>query len=176
MSERKPAGMEWESWADQQVRKAMERGEFDDLPGAGKPIPDIDRPRDDLWWVRRKTEEEGVAPLPPALRVRKEAEEARAAAVGARTEDDARRIITEINKEIVRTVKFHTTGPPLNMMPVDVEEVVAEWRERRAADLRQAEERRAERAREAQRTADERRGRRWWHIFGRGAAGRRADQ
>ncbi|WP_017623892.1 DnaJ family domain-containing protein [Nocardiopsis chromatogenes] len=166
MSKRKPAGMEWESWADQQVREAMERGEFDGLPGAGKPIPDIDRPRDDLWWVRRKTEEEGVAPLPPALRVRKEAEEARAAAVGARTEDDARRIIAEINEEIVRTVKFHTTGPPLNMMPFDVEEVVAEWRERKAADMRKAEERRAERAREAQMAAEEKRKRRWWNIFG----------
>ncbi|WP_017556056.1 DnaJ family domain-containing protein [Nocardiopsis baichengensis] len=166
MTERKPAGMEWESWADQQVRRAMDRGEFDGLPGAGKPIPDIDRPRDALWWVRRKTEEEGVAPLPPALRVRKEAEEARAAAVGARTEDEARRIIAGINEQIVRTVRFPTSGPPLNMMPFDVEEVVAEWREKNAEARRRLEEQRAERAREALRASDGRRKRRWWNIFG----------
>lgn len=28
----------WESWLDQQIREAQERGEFDDLPGKGKPI------------------------------------------------------------------------------------------------------------------------------------------
>jgi DnaJ family protein C protein 28 len=28
----------WESWIDQQIREAQERGEFDDLPGSGKPL------------------------------------------------------------------------------------------------------------------------------------------
>ncbi|GAA1094249.1 DUF1992 domain-containing protein [Nocardiopsis composta] len=130
MTERKPAGMEFESWVDKMVREATERGEFDDLPGAGKPIPDIDRPRDDLWWVRKKVQEEGVAPLPRALQVRKEAEEARAAAVGARTEAEARRIIEEVNETIVETVRTPQSGPALNMMPFDVEQIVAEWRER----------------------------------------------
>jgi hypothetical protein len=30
----------------------MEAGEFDDLPGAGKPLPGAGVPDDDLWWVR----------------------------------------------------------------------------------------------------------------------------
>lgn len=29
---------DWESWIDQQIREAQERGEFDDLPGKGKPL------------------------------------------------------------------------------------------------------------------------------------------
>ncbi|MFC2037665.1 DUF1992 domain-containing protein [Chloroflexota bacterium] len=29
---------DWESWIDQQIREAQERGEFDDLPGRGKPL------------------------------------------------------------------------------------------------------------------------------------------
>jgi DnaJ family protein C protein 28 len=29
---------DWESWVDQQIREAQERGEFDNLPGTGKPI------------------------------------------------------------------------------------------------------------------------------------------
>lgn len=28
----------FESWIDRQIREAQERGEFDDLPGAGEPI------------------------------------------------------------------------------------------------------------------------------------------
>jgi hypothetical protein len=31
----------------------MEAGQFDDLPGAGKPIPDLAEPHDELWWVRK---------------------------------------------------------------------------------------------------------------------------
>jgi hypothetical protein len=51
MSARKPPGLGWESWIDRQVREATERGEFDDLAGAGQPIPDLDKPFDELWWV-----------------------------------------------------------------------------------------------------------------------------
>jgi DnaJ family protein C protein 28 len=29
---------DWESWIDQQIREAQERGKFDDLPGKGKPL------------------------------------------------------------------------------------------------------------------------------------------
>ncbi len=29
---------DWESWVDQQIREAQERGEFDNLPGMGKPL------------------------------------------------------------------------------------------------------------------------------------------
>jgi DnaJ family protein C protein 28 len=32
------SGRDWESWIDQQIREAQERGEFDDLPGKGKPL------------------------------------------------------------------------------------------------------------------------------------------
>jgi DnaJ family protein C protein 28 len=37
MKERKRT-RDWESWIDQQIREAQERGQFDDLPGAGRPI------------------------------------------------------------------------------------------------------------------------------------------
>lgn len=52
MTERQPSGVPWESWIDQQIREATERGEFDNLPGRGKPLPGLDRARDDLWWVK----------------------------------------------------------------------------------------------------------------------------
>ena len=37
MEEQKRPG-DWEKWVDQQIREAQERGEFDNLPGRGKPI------------------------------------------------------------------------------------------------------------------------------------------
>lgn len=38
--------------AERIIRKAMEAGEFDDLPGTGKPIPGAGTVDDELWWVR----------------------------------------------------------------------------------------------------------------------------
>jgi hypothetical protein len=31
----------------------MEEGKLDDLPGFGKPIPDIDEPYDPDWWIKK---------------------------------------------------------------------------------------------------------------------------
>ena len=86
MTERKPPGVSFETWIDRQVREAMDRGEFDDLPGAGKPIPGIDRPHDDMWWVKEKLRRENVSMLPATLVLRKEAEEALSAASKAASE------------------------------------------------------------------------------------------
>ena len=43
----------WESPVEKAIREAQERGEFDDLPGAGKPLKDLGDPDDPLWWLRR---------------------------------------------------------------------------------------------------------------------------
>ncbi|MGB7861634.1 MAG: DUF1992 domain-containing protein [Acidimicrobiia bacterium] len=42
----------FESNADRLIREAMESGEFDDLPGEGKPIPGRGTVDDPYWWVR----------------------------------------------------------------------------------------------------------------------------
>ena len=39
MTERKPPGTSWETWIEAQIRVAREQGAFDNLPGAGKPLP-----------------------------------------------------------------------------------------------------------------------------------------
>ncbi|MGV9286162.1 DnaJ family domain-containing protein [Streptomyces sp. NPDC003719] len=133
MTERKPPGVDFESWVDKQIRDADARGEFDRLPGAGKPLPsDVETPYDELWWVKRKMAREGLSVLPPTLALRKEAEDALRAAVDAPTEGAARRIVEQINVKI-RDVMFKPPpGPPLGLKPYDVEEVVGRWRERRA--------------------------------------------
>ncbi|MBT2234556.1 MULTISPECIES: DUF1992 domain-containing protein [unclassified Nonomuraea] len=131
MTERKPGGMSFESWIDRQIREATERGEFDNLPGAGKPLPDLDKPYDEMWWIKQKVRSEGLSmPLPPTLALRKAAEEALAEAAGARSETEARRIVEEINARIREAIRTGLQGPPLNLMPYDVERVVSEWRDR----------------------------------------------
>ena len=52
MTERKPPGVGFETWVERQIREATERGEFDNLPGAGKPVADLDKPHDELWWIK----------------------------------------------------------------------------------------------------------------------------
>jgi hypothetical protein len=61
VSERKSPRISWESWIDKQVREVEERGEFDDRAGAGKPLPDLERPFDEMRWVRSKLRREGLS-------------------------------------------------------------------------------------------------------------------
>jgi Domain of unknown function (DUF1992) len=131
MTERKPPGVGFQSWVQRQIQEAMERGEFDNLPGAGKPIADLDKPHDELWWVKDKLRRENLSYLPATLALRKEAEDALAAALRARSEAQVRRILAAINRKILDGNRKAASGPPLNLMPYDVERVVADWRERR---------------------------------------------
>lgn len=134
MSSRKPANVPWESWIDRQIREAQERGEFDNLSGAGRPIPDLHRPRDDMWWVRKKLEEEKLTHLPPTLQVRKDLEVAREQIARARSEQQVRQIMTEINERIREVNRTAIHGPPSTVMPLDEERTIREWRQRRATD------------------------------------------
>lgn len=57
---------EFESLAERQIREAIERGEFDDLPGRGEPMRDAGNPYDPFWWVKRwvernRTDDDAVA-------------------------------------------------------------------------------------------------------------------
>ena len=40
--------------AENKIRAAIEAGEFDNLPGYGKPAAICDEPYDPHWWIRRK--------------------------------------------------------------------------------------------------------------------------
>lgn len=129
MSERKPPGTDFESWVDQQIREATERGEFDGLPGQGEPIRDLDRPHDELWWVRQKLEREQLSYVPPSLALRKEAEDALAAVARAPSEREVRRILEAVNAKIREGLRT-PSDPPVTLTPFDVEHHVREWHTR----------------------------------------------
>jgi Domain of unknown function (DUF1992) len=130
MTERKPSGVPFGTWVERKILEATERGEFDNLPGAGKPIADLDKPHDELWWIRQKLRREDFAYLPPTIALRKEAEEALEAAARAGSEAEVRRIVADINRKIAEGNRKAASGPPLNLAPFDVERVVRTWRER----------------------------------------------
>ena len=131
MTDRKPPGIDFGTWVEHKIREAAERGAFDNLPRAGKPIPDLDEPHDELWWIKRKLRNEQLAWLPPTIALRKEAEAALAAAARAGSEAEVRAIVTGINAKIADGNRKAASGPPLNLTPFDVERVVRAWRERR---------------------------------------------
>ncbi|MFD5062636.1 DUF1992 domain-containing protein [Streptomyces sp. NPDC058394] len=133
MTERKPAGVSFESWVDKQIREAEQRGDFSQLPGFGKPLPGIDRPYDETWWIKAKMQREGVSMLPPALALRKEAEDTRAAVSEARSEVEVRRMLTAVNEKIEAAIRRPPPGPLLNMRPFDIDAVVEEWRAERGS-------------------------------------------
>jgi hypothetical protein len=128
MTERKPAKVRWESWVERKIRESMERGEFDNLPGSGRPLPDLDQPYDELWWLRKKLREEKLSIDPPTLTLRKEVDSARLLIAAAGSEAEVRRLVAAINERILYVNSHITFGPPSDIVPLDVEQVVADWR------------------------------------------------
>lgn len=140
-------------WVDLQVQQSIQRGEFDDLPGAGKPIKNLDRDHDPDWWVKQLVEREQIVVLPRSVQLRKDDAELDDLIDRETTEDGARRIVEEFNERVIAARYGAPEGPPLITMPRDVGATLAAWRERRSARLEAA---RAEVRRKEQRR------KRWW--------------
>ena len=129
MSERKPPGLAWESWVEQQIRAAQAEGLFDDLPGHGKPLAGIDEPRDDLWWLKAKLRREPVTvPLPPQLQLRKDVDDFRAALPSVADEETVRQLVANLNHRIREINRTTVSGPPTTVAPLDVDGVIERWR------------------------------------------------
>jgi hypothetical protein len=138
-------------WVDLQVQQSIQRGDFDNLPGAGKPIKNLDRDHDPDWWVKQLVEREQIVVLPPSVQLRKDDAELDVLLDTQTTEDGARRIVEEFNERVIAARYGAPEGPPLITMPRDAEATLAAWRERRAARLEAAKTRRQD-ARETRRS------------------------
>ena len=120
--------MQFENWIDRQIREAMERGEFDNLPGAGKPL-ELDSSED--WWIKAKIKAENLAavlPGPPALR--REVEGITDAVTDCRSEAEVRERCEALNERIRDYYRRPETGRRIIVRLVDVDAVVAGWRQR----------------------------------------------
>jgi hypothetical protein len=120
-------------WVEQQLRIAQERGDFDDLPGAGKPIEGLGSEHDPDWWLKKLVEREHISVLPPALALRKEDAELDDRLDAITAESEVRRELEDFNERVLRARYTPVGGPPLITMPRDVEQTVDAWRRRRTA-------------------------------------------
>ncbi|MEZ4649876.1 MAG: DUF1992 domain-containing protein [Candidatus Eisenbacteria bacterium] len=111
---------------EDQVSAAVWRGDFDDLPGRGKPLQGLND--DPLWWVKDKLKREQASVLPAALELRKDVEAALAEMRAVKSETRARDILGDINEKIRKTNATITSGPPSNLVPFDVEPLIERWR------------------------------------------------
>jgi DnaJ-like protein len=118
----------WDSLAEQRIREAQAAGEFDDLPGLGQPIPGIDQPHDELWWVKEKLKREQLSCLPPALEIRLDIEKTLIQLPALATEGELRATIAALNERIRRASFGPTWGPAVDVAPLDAEELAARWR------------------------------------------------
>lgn len=50
-----------ETLVERKIREAAEQGAFDDLEGSGRPLPILEEPYEENWWLKRFVQREGVS-------------------------------------------------------------------------------------------------------------------
>lgn len=116
------------------IQIAIRRGDFDDLPGAGKPIEGLGTHHDPDWWIRRKIQTENLTGLgPPALMLREEDRRLDAELDTLSREEDVRAVLDDFNKRVIDARRQLRGGPPVVTKPRDVDAEIAAWKERRGA-------------------------------------------
>ncbi len=132
MTERKPISETWESFAERKIREAQEEGLFQSLPGFGQPIPGIDQPPDENWWLKQKLKAEQLSVLPPVLEARLDAERTLDSLAELPTESAVRRRLEQLNERIRKAHFAITPGPSAGVLPVDIDAAVEQWRQTRS--------------------------------------------
>ncbi|MFZ0000267.1 MAG: DUF1992 domain-containing protein, partial [Trebonia sp.] len=142
MTERKPRQQSFTSWIDQQIADAENRGVFDNLPGAGKPLNIKPTGDGDFGqaWIRDYARREGVTPeefLPTPLKLRREIEQLTEIVGEMRSEAEVRETFGDLNRRIIEWRRI-PVGPPIHVRLVNTDEMVARWRAARAAKATRA--------------------------------------
>ena len=127
--------MTYESALDRAIREATERGAFDNLPGAGKPLP-MRHTGDPEWWLKDLMAREGLAGsemLPPALALRREAEGFPESLSDLPNEDAVRAVLVDFNARVEADWRRPEVGrgSPVVARRIDVDELVAQWHQQR---------------------------------------------
>ena len=134
MTERKPQGMSFETWVEQQIRRAHDEGAFEGLSLTGRPLPRRDRDKTSYEWAlewARREEGDVAAMLPTGLALRKEREELPALVARQTSEDAVRALVQAHNERVDQYYRRPVEGVWVPVGMADVEEVVAEWQRSR---------------------------------------------
>ncbi|MFI9528286.1 DnaJ family domain-containing protein [Micromonospora rosaria] len=122
-----------EAAVEAQIRAAQERGEFDNLPGAGRPIPGRGEPYHESWWIRSFLEREAIPSdllLPTPLQLRRRLERLDDEVRDLPTEAGVRAVVRDLNAQVVDWLR-NPTGPQVVVRPADPDAVVRRWRQAR---------------------------------------------
>lgn len=127
------------AYVESAIQQAIRAGEFDNLPGAGKPLAGLGGHHDPDWWIRRKIEAENLTGLgPPALALRVEHAEFEDRLDLLTRESDVREAVQDFNHRVREARRQLLGGPPVVTPTRDVHAEVAAWHERREARARDA--------------------------------------
>ena len=121
----------YETAIDRAIREATERGEFDDLPGAGTPLQ-MRHSGDPDWWVKQLAEREQISP-DQTMSLRREADGFPGSLLELPTEAAVRAVLDDFNERVKADWTRPRTGPssPVVARKVDVDALVEQWRELR---------------------------------------------
>lgn len=127
-----------ETWVDQTIRQAQRRGDFDDLPGAGKPLTSLDRPDDPDWWIKDLIQREKIdlsAALPGPMALRRERETYPESLLHLPDEFAVRTVLEDFNARVIADRKrpYAGQGSPAIVGRVDVDQMIGRWRALRTA-------------------------------------------
>lgn len=129
-----PTAHERAMYVETAIQQAIRRGDFDDLPGYGKPLEGLGDHHDPNWWIRRKIQTEQLTGLgPPALRLRVEHAEFDERLDALTRETDVREYVADFNRRVVEARRQLQGGPPVVTPTRDADAEVDAWRARRAA-------------------------------------------
>lgn len=122
-----------QSWVDQSIAQAERQGAFADLPGAGKPLRDVDTRTDPDWWVRGLIEREQLdlsEAMPGPMQLRREKSRFPESLLALADEPAVRAHLEDFNERVLadRRRPYAGAGSPPVVGRVDVEELVAAWR------------------------------------------------
>jgi hypothetical protein len=120
-------GEKVEGFVERLIREAQDAGEFDRLPGVGRPLP-FRGERDEGWWIKEKIRREKLSALPDAIAIRHEAEALLASLARVGDERVVRDRLEALNVRIRRLNATAISGPPTTLAPFDVEATVGRWR------------------------------------------------
>jgi len=145
-----PTAADRAAYVETAIQQAIRRGEFDNLPGAGKPLRGLNG-HDPDWWIRRKIESEQLTGLgPPALTLRTEDAALDERLDGMHREQDVRAAIEDFNLRVKEARRQLLGGPPVVTQLRDPDQTVRAWHERRLERAHRAtEEQERQRAEEA---------------------------
>lgn len=129
---REPTARDRAAYVETAIQQAIRRGEFDDLPGAGKPLEGLTDRHDPDWWIRRKIQSEQLTGLgPPALRLRVEHAEFDDRLDAMTREEDVREYIEDFNARVIDARRQLLGGPPVVTPTRDVGAELVAWHRRR---------------------------------------------